>query len=201
MIKGEERGRGKHEFTFRGAACQVNAVRRALISDLKMIAPLYLEIHENTTSHTDEYLSQRIGLIPFSQNHDHSTILADTLKARIDVSGRNVYTHDIVSDNGAPVPIESDICIANLRSGQSIKLDIHFTVGTCKQHARFMRTASVGMRPAQNPGEHIISFDTLMEGDDATKCIEEALKSLRTRLEHAKTVILTNHESEECSSS
>ena len=95
------------------------------------------------------------------------------------------------SDGGAvPLPTVKTIRLAHLRAGQRIRADVHFTVGTCRDHARFMRVAAVGMRPTPGvEGDHFtITFDTLFD-DDAEACVAEALQSLRARVRRAKALV------------
>ena len=48
-----------------GEPSRANAARRALISSLRSVAPDRVEIDVNTSAHTDEYIAQRLGLLPF----------------------------------------------------------------------------------------------------------------------------------------
>lgn len=197
--KGERAGAGRHRFALRGTASEVNAVRRTLIADLRTLAPDSIVVETNTTSLNDEYLAQRIGLVPFSQDFLDTPDGIPT--AKIEVDGRDVYARDIVPSDqslGAPIPGDeySDTLIAPLRSGQTLKLEVRFAVGTGREHARFVRVAAVGMRPGPAKDEHTISFDTVLPGDDARACLTEALDHLRARLERVREMVETSEQSE-----
>ena len=180
----EARGRGRHSIILSGAPSQVNAFRRVMLSDLEMVAPSYVDIRENTSSSTDEYIAHRIGIIPFSQNATNQTT------ALLTVRGCDAYTDAIVSDTVRP--LHSTILIARLLPGQSLDLTIHFDSGCATTHACFMRTAAVGMRPVPSTDaafaddRHMITFDAVLGDEDATHCLRMACASIRRRLLDAK---------------
>ena len=59
-------------FTLRNADISLaNALRRIMISDVPTVAIDLVEIENNTSVLTDEFLSHRLGLIPLKMNPDH----------------------------------------------------------------------------------------------------------------------------------
>ena len=161
----------------------MNGLRRSLIADLRMLAPSHVIVETNTSCYSDEYLAQRIGLIPFEQHRREETGVV----AQLSVEDRDAWTSDIVSD---VIPTSPSILIAHLQRGQEISLTIHFTTDTAHRHARFQRTAAVGMRPTH--GGYSISFDSILGASDGKLCLEEAVESLRTRLQTARAAVLAH---------
>lgn len=164
---------------------QANALRRSLIADVPMIAPHEVLIEVNTSSHTDEYIAQRIGLVPFTQNvRDDEKIL----HATINVSGRNLYGRDFQGSN-CRATCDDNVVIPML-AGQELRAVVSFCRGTGSTHARFQRTVGVGMY-SPSATENVIEFETL-SGDDHAVCVKYALQALRERLLKARRDVAAN---------
>tara|TARA_B110000046_G_scaffold138747_2_gene145106 strand:+ start:1835 stop:2377 length:543 start_codon:yes stop_codon:yes gene_type:complete len=160
-------------YRIHGLQGQVNALRRALIADLEMIAPSHCVVRTNTSCQSDEYVTQRIGLIPFEQGKGwHKT-------ATLCVQGRPALARDILSEDGGPIPVNGDALIMPLTTTQAIDLTLHFTIHTAAVHARFAKTVAVGMQTL-DAVTHEISFETLFHDEEA--CLAAAIASLRARL-------------------
>ena len=160
-----------------GTINQINAFRRSLISEVSMIAPSKVEIRRNTTAMTDEFLAQRIGLIPFVQD---DTIDPKTLKASLKVSGRNATTNDIL---GVDVAYK-DVEIAVIDHNQELDLDVFFTRGTSGTHAQFARVCAVSMFPSGKPGVQTVAFTPLIPNDGHV-CVSEAWNALSGMIDTA----------------
>ena len=181
---GEANGAGKYWLTIPGEVSQANALRRSLISDLTMLAPSHVRINVNTSCYSDEYLAKRLGLVPFSQTHKESS---DIPCAYLRVQGRSAYSDDICTEDG-PLPHCGRLLIMHMEQDQEIDLCIFFTVDAASTHARFMRTAAVGMRPTSMGTR--VQFDALFGDEDAVRCIAEAIQHIRKRLDAAERIVV-----------
>jgi len=158
-------------------------VRRALIADVPAIAPSSVVIDVNTTSHTDEFVTQHLGLIPFQQDDD---VDAASLEARVHVTGRAVRGTDVV---GWPVSYP-EAELVKMAPDQELALTIHFERSTGADHARFARAVAVGMCPTTpDEDEWRISFESNF-ADDHAHCALQALDAVERELRRARAIVL-----------
>jgi len=163
----------RHRLVLPGHAQQVNAVRRALLAHVPSHAPSRVRILRNTTSHADEYLAQRIGLIPFC---------GTPTRAELRVSGRNATAADFCGAQ-ACYPCTP---VALLETDQELSLSVEFGSGTGHDHARFCRVAGVGMRPLDDGTHHELSFETLHPGDSPRALARAACAAVRAELQRLR---------------
>lgn len=159
-----------------------NAIRRSLLSDVSAWAPKEVDIRCNTSWQTDEYIAQRIGLIPFRRigNVNHMTL-------RMRGPGV-VRASDLVGPGFEPAHGSIEI-ITLPTSEQQLDMTVHFDEQKASRHARYSKCCAVGMW--KEGGEHRIRFDTtdasppldaLLEAIDALDArAQSALKSLATQ--------------------
>lgn len=174
----------RRAFTLSGAPGQVNALRRALISDVPTVCPSHVDIHVNTTSHTDEYVAHRLGLVPFRQpdTADGHVSAVAHIRHR---EARPLRGDDVQGDLR---PFHADANILDVCEGQELSCELKFAKRTGTDHARFARAVAVGMRPGTKDGEHVLSFETLF-GDDHDECLRLALDALEARVRAARAVL------------
>lgn len=160
-----------------------NAIRRALVADLPHVAPSDVIVHKNTTSHTDEYIVHRLGLVPFRCD-DKTKLLP---RASIVVVDRDVTGNDIFFGDRSVNVVDPNAPILRMAPGQSLDVEIELCIGTGADNARFARTVAVGMQEAKLGGFDI-SFETLID-DDHDECIVDAVDALSQRVQTCKSVI------------
>jgi DNA-directed RNA polymerase alpha subunit len=180
-----------------GDVGKANALRIAMIDRLSMVAPSHIVVHENTTSLTDEFIAERIALIPFQcDGADDCSVQALTLH----VEGRTASTADLVradaptdparrdpprvGASSLATPVYTTIRIADMLPGQELHLEIHFRLGCASEHAAFCPTVAVGVRPA-GPNA-VMSFETLVP-EQHVRCVDEAFDALERALHTACT--------------
>ena len=134
-----------------------------------MLAPDTVSIEQNTTANTDEFIAQRIGMIPFVQGDDQGEC------STLEVSGRNAVASDFVGRQA----VYPDVIVAVIDHDQTLKLSVDFSKGQAVTHARFAKTCAVGMKPEKKGAT--ISFETLLPDDHAT-CLQEAFSALENYL-------------------
>ena len=120
----------------------LNAVRRALISDLPGYAIDRVDFYENTSSMFNEYLANRLGLLPLSYEESAT---GDVLFS-LDVEGvdeeKTVYSGDLVSQDAAIKPFYTHIPLIKLGKGQRLRFEATARVGSAKEHAKFQSAVS-----------------------------------------------------------
>lgn len=166
-----------------GTANQCNAYRRALMTNVPMLAPVRVNIRRNTTVQTDEYIAQRIGLIPFAQD------TAETARAVLNVVDRDAVTSDFRGAKAA----YPDIVVATLGPGQALDLDVEFARDTGASHAQYVRTCAVAMQPSTARGVHEVSFTPLIAGD-APACVVAAWEALCAVVDEAIVCVEASEE-------
>jgi hypothetical protein len=113
----------------------VNAIRRAMLRDIPMIAFSILEVSQNNTPMPDEMLAHRIGLVPIYS----STLLDPGTTFHVNKSGPGELKSDDIVSSSEHVQIVKGILICPLYEDQSIAFKATCEIGTGKMHARFQR--------------------------------------------------------------
>jgi len=158
-----------------------NALRRALISDIKTIAPHKVVIKENTSCQTDEYICHRIGLIPFLKQMEDIDFEKDCLS--LNVSNETPKTSDL---QGEKFKTKYDVDIIKLIDGQTLNLEIYFNEGSGQDHARYSPIAAVGYELQDKKIK--FTFESI-NGECPTSHLKKALSSLQNRLNNIKVEI------------
>lgn len=120
----------------------LNAVRRAVISDLPGYAIERVDFYENTSAMFNEYLANRLGLLPMTYEE---AATGDVLFS-LDVEGveedKTVYSGDLVSQDANIKPFYTHIPLIKLGKGQRLRFEATARVGSAKEHARFQNAVS-----------------------------------------------------------
>lgn len=169
-------------FTVCGDTNFANAIRRALLSDIKTNAPSHVVIKKNTTCMPDEYIAHRIGLVPFGRLPGEKKV-EDTV-AHVSVTGRDVTCADITSTDFAA---SRDGTIVTMTSDQSFEADIFFETSTAAKHSKFLPIGPVSYKQvAQDKLE--MSFES-MTRESPLLYLRAALTALHARLEDTRCYV------------
>ncbi len=125
-------------FVVKGAPFYLlNALRRALVSEIPVFAIETVYIYENTSIMWDEYIAHRLGLIPLSAKYGTYN---DDSEARflLDKKGPGVVlSGDLVPESQGVEVVDPEIPIVKLREGQILRLEAVAKVGRGKDHAKW----------------------------------------------------------------
>lgn len=113
-----------------------NAIRRYGMMRIPVVAIDSITIYENTSSMFDEYLAQRIGLIPIvtPAKIPENTEVVFTL----DEAGPKLTTaKDLKSSDSEIIPARENVTIITLGEKQKLKLEAKAKVDIGSEHAKY----------------------------------------------------------------
>lgn len=129
-----------------------NGIRRTLIAKIPTYAINSMSIINNTTSFNNDYIKNRLELIPLKSDTEMDDIIF-TLKASTEDELLDVYTESLNSSNGKKY-FPGDILLLTLKPGQSIELECGVKKDIGSTHSKHSPVCSVSyeMNPV-NPKE------------------------------------------------
>lgn len=157
-----------------------NSLRRALLSRVRNVAPSLVRFQRNTSCQNDEYIAHRIGLIPFVSD------VAAPSPATLDVTGRTVYSRDLVSPDATVTC--GDIPILLLHEEQRLQLSVEFAWDIGATHARFSHVSAVSFAEAADGKSVRLSFDNIA-GAPPLPILRAALDALVAMVDDASSVV------------
>jgi len=114
-----------------------NAIRRLAIGQLQIFAIDKVVIYENTSSVFNEFIANRIGLIPIKTPSSGYTE-ADEIMFSLDVRGPGtIYSKDIKSFDDKVKVSNDKIQLLKLTENQSVRLEAKAKLGIGRKHAKF----------------------------------------------------------------
>ncbi|OIO25217.1 DNA-directed RNA polymerase subunit D [Candidatus Micrarchaeota archaeon CG_4_10_14_0_2_um_filter_55_9] len=126
----------------------LNALRRAIIADLPAFAVREVDFFENTSAVFNEYLANRIGLIPLTweESLNEDAEIYFTLDAAAEDGEVTVNSAQLASQDEAIKVYCENIPIIKLGKGQKLRLQATADIGTGAKHARYQSAiASYGL--------------------------------------------------------
>ena len=165
-----------------------NALRRTLLSDLETEAPTSVRMLKNVTCHTDEYISHRIGLIPFRRVGNGNTLA-------LNVTGPCAVTCEAFT-GPAFEPIHRGLELLYLDTGHELSMEITFDTGRASSHARYSPCYAVGMVPDGNDA-HTLSFGS-NDNREPQRLLRDSFDHLDARIDRA--LLLLANDSDACES-
>ena len=126
---------------------EINGVRRAILSQLPCFAIDEVDFYENNSSLYNEYLANRLGLIPLTFDDE----VADDARISLSINAQGpgiIYSKDLVSADGVIKPVNDNFPIVDLGDNQKVRVEAWAVKGTAKKHAKFQCAhASYGLMP------------------------------------------------------
>jgi DNA-directed RNA polymerase alpha subunit len=133
----------------------INGLRRVMISEIPVYAISVVLVEINNSKMNEEYLVNRLGLIPFIQGKDNYNISDNLIEYDIELNVshldeneefKNIYARDflikddLLSNN--LIPVHPDIFICKLMKGDKISLKCKLLKGVGKKHSRWSTVSS-----------------------------------------------------------
>jgi len=146
----------------------LNAVRRAILTEVPTLAIHEVIIHQNTSSLYDEVIAHRLAMIPLIVDKEEIDLLGECscrnpsiercykCTARLRLAAKNtskkkiitIYAKDIEPiDKKSVRPVIGEIPILKLGPGQEIEIEMIAKVGRGKDHAKWQPTSTLGYKP------------------------------------------------------
>lgn len=125
----------------------LNAIRRNALSKVKTIAIDEIDVYENTSAMSDEYLAHRLALVPIKGDIG-SLISPDeccggkcgkcSITIELDQQGpKTVYASDLVFSDPTASATYGTIPIIKITEFQRVRMEIHAVLGVGKEHAKW----------------------------------------------------------------
>lgn len=154
------------EFTFCGTAREGNSIRRFFLNDIPVLAVDKVEIYQNTTVMNDEFIINRLRMIP--------VLSTDIEKELVELELNERGTKTIYSDNiTGPVKLFPGIIITKLKD-HILEAKLHVTKGTGSQHVRWTAVSVVIMKQVKEDEVYTFYIETL--GQYTPKQLYEMIK-------------------------
>lgn len=167
-----------------------NALRRIMINEVATMAIDDVIIIENSSIMKDESLALRLGLIPLTTDLDSYLLPQEcscnselgcsncsvtlTLDSEATDTIRTIYSKDLRSYDPNVTPVNANIPITKLASGQKVRLEAYAKLGKGLDHAKWQPVASCAYKYAP-----VIQIDR-EKCDLCEKCIHACLKHVLT---------------------
>jgi len=192
----EERG-DSLRFILRGSfPAFANALRRAVLADVPVMAIEDVIFVENTSVMYDEILSHRLGLIPLKTDLESYVLREEcdcksdlgcpkctasfVLEAEATGQTTTVYSGDLKPSAGV-VPVSDKIPVVKLAPGQKIRLEAYARLGRGSEHAKWQAASVAAYKylplvmlrdeNLSNPEEVINCCPTRVYASDSTRKI------------------------------
>ncbi|MHA1304535.1 MAG: DNA-directed RNA polymerase subunit D [Candidatus Heimdallarchaeaceae archaeon] len=138
-----------------------NAIRRIAIADVPTLVIEDVYVLRNTSPLFDEFIAQRLGLIPLKYDEDTFKLnfrdecdcggigcnlctVTLTLSKETGQEQTMVYSGDLVSAQEGVEPINNKIPIVKLGPNQALELECMAQLGTGKEHAKWQPVSAMG---------------------------------------------------------
>lgn len=126
----------------------VNALRRAIISEVPIFAVDEVIFFENSTPFFDEYIAHRLAMVPLRTSLDiakadpeRTVVLELTKEAKEEIE--TVYSGELRSSDPLVIPANNRIPIIKMRKGQRIRLQAVARLGKGKDHSKWQPSVAV----------------------------------------------------------
>jgi len=124
-------------FTLRGAGTGfANAIRRISMGQVPVLAIDSITMYENNSVFFDEYIANRVGLIPIRSPGGYRE--DDEVLFRLSAEGPcTVYSKELTSTERGVACASKKIPIVELAEGQRIRMEGRARLGRGREHAKF----------------------------------------------------------------
>ena len=126
-----------------------NSFRRALLSEVPVMAVDEVIFYMNTTEFPDEYIAHRLAMIPIktdlsSYRLGDGKVVTLRVDKRAEKDGEVVYSGDLESSDPAIVPANPNIPIVVMQEGAVLRLEAIVRMGKGKWHSKWQAVSGLG---------------------------------------------------------
>lgn len=162
----------------------INALRRVSICEVPTFAVESTNIEVNTSVLMDEYITQRMEMIPLKCSEK---IEDDAIEFTLDVFGRDVTTTDLKSNDTRIFPFSNDIVIIKLSKDQHLKLTCRATKGIGRTHAKWNTICSCSFKCLE-PNKFSFTLET-SGTENCENVFLSSIKILKQKLQDLQKTI------------
>ncbi|MCW4049933.1 MAG: DNA-directed RNA polymerase subunit D [Candidatus Bathyarchaeota archaeon] len=161
-------------------AAFANALRRTMVSEVPIMTIEDIFYFDNSSLIPDEIIAHRLGFVPLATDLDKYVLPEEcdceaelgcpncravlTMDVEATEDTITVYSGDLVSEDGGPAPVSTNIPLAKIAHGQAIKFEAYAQLGQGKIHVKW---SPVSMCVYQN-----ISLVPITDMKAVTECVE-----------------------------
>lgn len=185
-----------------------NAIRRMIVNEVPTMAVEEVLVIENTSILSNEVLTHRISLIPFTTDLNNyvlpekcdcgSTLGCDKCSVRFSIRRaatkviETVYSSDLLRESGSEkvAPVSGDFQIVKLAPGQSVELELYVRLGKGKRHAKWQSGIATLYEEDGKKTLYVESFGFLPPRQmviEAAKIFEEIVTELKESIAKVMT--------------
>lgn len=148
-----------------------NSLRRAVIAELPSFAVDEVDVYENNSVMYNEYIANRIGLIPLTYEEG----IGDDVKITLGLNAEGpaiVYSGELKSTDEKVRPFRETIPLIKLAANQRLRLEAVAVKGKGKQHAKFQcAIASYSQSPKIPASSKLCKAHCIESGEDAKDAV------------------------------
>ena len=119
----------------------LNLLRRFYISEIPTLGIDKIIIYENKTPFFDEYIGNRIGLIPLTQPKPLEKYKDTHLRLNVEgeKGGKTIYSSEIESPYEELKAVYDNIPLLKLEKDQILRIEMKLNIGKGKEHAKYQQ--------------------------------------------------------------
>ncbi|MEK6843581.1 MAG: DNA-directed RNA polymerase subunit D [Candidatus Micrarchaeota archaeon] len=172
------------------SVAMMNALRRTITSGLETFAIDELDVYENNSAMFNDYIANRLALVPLTYEESH----AEKLEMSLNLNAEGpcmVYSRDLRSSDEAIKVYNENIPIMKLGANQKLRLEAKIAKGMGRDHAKFQcALASYEYNPEKKNPEFVFfieSFNNVTAEDQLKRALEVLDKNAKI-LEKSKEI-------------
>lgn len=188
----------------------INSLRRIAISEVPIMAIDDIILHYNSSPLHDEALAHRLGLIPLRTELNRfvesekcsckSSLGCPNCRVilYLDVEAkdkpREVLSSDLISEDNVVKPINPNIPIVTLATGQKLKLEAYARLGKGKMHSKWQPVSIAVLKEVNEENEEFVLTLESIGSLTSKEILFESVRKLYEKLEELEEKIVRLNE-------